>query len=175
MARSATENALLMTAVLLYARATSTSGSMGERGAIDTSSKLNDTQLVDHEALLEVRNRALAHVYSRSLVAEDVWHDDTLFLVETDQGWKPAAATKRFLFHRATFDRLHRQLPIAERLVTGVYHKWLNRLTELLSKTPVEWSVFEKNLFDPIPFFGGEQGVLNALNGMAHGSASGLT
>jgi hypothetical protein len=174
MTRTATENALLMAAVLLYARATSTSGSMGERGSVDIASKLEEKQLIDHGALLDVRNRALAHVYSRSVVADDVWHDDSFFLVETDQGWKPAAATKRFLFHRPTLELLRRQLPVAEQLVTEVYHKRLNRLTELLSKNPVEWSVFEKNLFDPVSFFGSEQAVLDALRGMPHGSASGL-
>jgi hypothetical protein len=175
MTRSTTENALLMTGVLLYARATSTSGSMGERGSTDISSKLDAAQLIEHEALLEVRNRALAHVYSRTMIADGVWHDDTFFLVETDQGWKPAAGTKRFLFHRPTFDRLRRQLPIAGRLVKEVYHKRLNRLTDLLSENPVEWAIFEKNLFDPIQFFGSEQGVLNALAGMSDGEASGLT
>lgn len=175
MERSATENALLMTAVLLYARATSTSGSRGERGPIDVSSKLDDAQLSDHKALLEVRNRALAHVYSREAVADDVWHDDHLFLVETDRGWKPGAVTKTFQFHRATLDRLHRQVPVAHKLVTEIYHKHTNRLTDLLSSNPVEMALFEKNLFDPVSFFGSVQGVLNALAGMPRGSAMGLT
>src|SRR5688572_16058643 len=48
--RSATENALLMTAVSLYARATSTSGSQGERGSIFIASKLEEHQLADHLA-----------------------------------------------------------------------------------------------------------------------------
>jgi hypothetical protein len=142
--RSATENALLMTAVLLYARATSTSGGKGERGSIDISSKLNDGQLLDHKALVDVRNRALAHVYSREPVADDLWHADQLFLVETEQGWKPAAATKRYQFHRPTLDRLHRQVPVASELVTETFHKHTNRITELLSSNPVELSLFER-------------------------------
>jgi hypothetical protein len=173
--RSATENALLMTGVLLYVRATSTSGGKGERGSIDISSKLNEDQLIDHKALVEVRNRALAHVYSRELVANDLWHEDQLFLVETEQGWKPAAATKRFQFHRPTLDRLRNQVPVASALITAIFHKHTNRLTELLSSNPVELALFEKNLFDPIPFFGSEQGVLSALAGMPSGSAVGLT
>jgi hypothetical protein len=172
--RSATENALLATAVLLYARATSTSGSRGERGPIDISSKLDATQRTDHAALLKVRNRALAHVYTQEAVAEDIWHDDLLFLVETNHGWKPAAATHRIQYHKATLERLRRQLPIAGRLITEIFHKRINQVSELMTEHPVEWEIFKRNLFNPVDFFGSERAVIDALAGMPFGSAIGL-
>lgn len=175
MGRAATENALLMTAVLLYARATSTSGGRGERGPIDISSKLDATQRAAHEALLEVRNRALAHVYARAPVADDIWHDDLLFLVETDRGWRPGAATNRIQFHKPTLDRLRRQLPVAERLITEIFHKRIDQVSEMMTAHPVERKIFERNLFDPVPFFGSERAVMDALAGMPFGSAMGLT
>lgn len=172
--RSTTEHALLMNAVLLYARAVSTGGGRGERGPIDISSKLTGEQRADHEALLAVRNRALAHVYSREIVGDDLWHDDRLFLVETEAGWKPAAATRRIQFSRLTLDRLHRQVPAAHGMMTQIFHKHIDALSELLIANPVELASFERNLFDPIVFFGSERSVADALAAMPHGSASGL-
>ncbi len=160
--RSATEHALLMNAVLLYARATSTSGGRGERGSVGVSSKLTEGQRLDHEAIVAVRNRALAHVYSHEIVGDDLWHDDRLFLVETQDGWKAAAATRRVQFSRLTLDRLLRQVSVARSIVTEAFHKHTNALTELLTSNPVELALFEKNLFDPIAFFGSERGVADA-------------
>ena len=61
--RSATEAALLRTAVTLYERATAAGAKRGERGSIQIAHHLTAHQLDDHNALVELRQRSLAHVY----------------------------------------------------------------------------------------------------------------
>ncbi len=172
--RGATENALLINGVLFYARATSTNGSFGERGSISISAKLSAEQLEDHKAIIDVRNRSVAHVYTGAVVGDDIWHRDKLFLVETDEGWKPAAVTRSFQFHRLTLDRLRRQAPVARDIIIERFHAHINKLMAVLRTNPVPIALFEANQFDPVEFFESERAVLNALAGLPFGGASGL-
>jgi hypothetical protein len=64
--RSTTENALLFTAVSLYGRATATVGKDQERGSINITAKLSANQLLDHIALVTLRNRGLAQLVADS-------------------------------------------------------------------------------------------------------------
>ncbi|HTU13051.1 MAG TPA: hypothetical protein VMG08_19335 [Allosphingosinicella sp.] len=96
--RATTENALLVTGVLLYARATGTSGGKGERGSIQLDHKnLSQEQRTDHAILLEIRNRALAHVYRESPIADNLWHEDLVFAVDLEElGWSQQLAQIAF-------------------------------------------------------------------------------
>jgi hypothetical protein len=161
--------------LLLYARATATGGKMGERGSVDIRPKLSADQRADHQIVLNVRNRALAHVYVREPFDGHLWHDDMLFVVETPHGWKPAAASKRLQFHRDVFDRLKRQLPIALEILTAKFHKQMDAVTDFFSAEPVPLEIFEASTFDPVAVFGNRAAVAEVLAGMASGKATVLT
>lgn len=172
--RAATENALLFQAVILYARATATSGQSGERGSISILEKLDDAQRIDHKSLVDLRNRAVAHVYSGEAVAGDVWHKQALYLVETDQGWKTASAVLRLQVSRDTLDRLDRILPVAHSLLLARFHKHTGKITDLMNEHGVSIATFDRCPFDAATFFGNEREVWKSLETMDKGHGAGL-
>ncbi len=109
--------ALLTTAVALYARATSTSGSKGERGSIQIVDALTPDQREDHEAIVSVRNQVLAHVYTNETIAGADWHGVKVILAEYNGYVTPTVITLRLMFDETLLDRLERQTPIALELV----------------------------------------------------------
>lgn len=175
--RATTENALLVTGVMLYARATGTSGKERERGAIQLDEKkLTPEQQVDHTALLEIRNRAIAHVYREDLIANNLWHDDIVFAVDmADRGWKPAVGSNRISFHIPTFERLLRQIPIADKLLMRAFHKRMDAMTRMINEASVPLDLFLRYRFDPVKKFGGINAVEHILGGMPVGHATVIT
>lgn len=170
--RSATEASLLQTAVMLYERATSAAGKRGERGSVSIVAQLTDAQRADHTALVNLRQRAFAHVYVGEPIDGLVWHYDLLFAIEEEGAWKPAAASHRVQFDRATFARLERQIPIATEILTNRFHQHLNQLTTILNEDPVSATLFKKHQIDPIKTFGSKQAVRSVLSGRLKGRAS---
>ena len=172
--RAAMEAALLQSAVVLYARATATGGKKGERGAVQIRHKLAPKQRTDHDALIQIRNRAIAHVAEEPIEGEN-WHTHELFLVEFGSAWQPVGAVKRFQFHKGMFERLKRQCAVAQTAVITVFHGHLNRLIEAMNAEPVPVEIFERHLFDPIEKFGGIESVSSVLAGRLTGQTSFLT
>lgn len=170
--RSAIEASLLQTAVMLYERATSAPGKRGERGSISIVDHLTDGQAADHQALVNLRQRAIAHVYAGEKIEGQVWHRDVLFAVEMERAWKPAAASNRVQFDSVTFTRLRRQVPVAASILTHRFHEHINQLTALLNDNPVPVALYEKHRFDPVPVFGSEQAVRALLSGQVQGRTS---
>jgi hypothetical protein len=170
--RLSTEAALLRTAVTLYERATAAGGKRGERGSIQIAHHLSADQLQDHEALVDLRQRSLAHVYPGAKVGGDIWHYDLMMLIEQGGPWKPAFASRRIQFHGDIFRRLKRQLPIALALVQTRFHDSIRKLSEILTEHPLPLEVFERHVFDPIEVFGNEAAVQSLLDGQATGRAS---
>src|SRR3546814_11200986 len=67
-----------MTAILLYARATATSGSKSERGSVQLdASKLLPEQQADHDMIIRLRNGVIGHVAQGARIAGDLWHRDS--------------------------------------------------------------------------------------------------
>jgi hypothetical protein len=172
--RSATENALLMNAVLLYARATVTGSGQGERGSISIAGALNVEQANDHGSLVAIRNRAIAHVHLHEAVGEKIWHEDRLFAVETDEGWKAGGIAKSLQFDGSTLARLKRQIPVARLLITRIFQKHLGDLTIILNSNPVPIEIFERHLFDPVAYMGSQKSVREAIEAIPRGWAAGL-
>jgi hypothetical protein len=90
---NAVASSLLTSAVIFYARATSTSGSKGERGSIDIRSELSDKERADHNLIVAVRNKAIAHVYPDHAFEEIKWHRQKIFLATRGNGLRPASAS----------------------------------------------------------------------------------
>jgi len=172
--RATTENSLLMSGVMFYARATGTSGQLGERGSIKLDDKkLTTEQRIDHKNLLEIRNRAFAHVYRESPIASNLWHDDMVFAVDlADQGWKPAVSSSRISFHVLTFQRLLRQIPVADEFMTRIFHKRMNAMMVTMNDGSIPLEIFLRFRFDPIDKFHGVKAVELILAGIPVGHAS---
>ncbi|WP_157220632.1 hypothetical protein [Flavisphingomonas formosensis] len=173
-ANSSIEMALLMQAILLYSRATATIGQYGERGAVKITDHLSSEELEDHNALIEIRNKALAHVYHNEPVSNEVWHSGKLFFVEIKKGgWLPAGYNSSINFHPQTFARLSRMLPVAREILMTNFHQHTTKLTDALNKEPLTQAIFERCTFDPISLFGSDEAVTRALNGIPEKTAFG--
>ncbi len=175
--RSNIERSLMAAAIMLYARATTTSGQPGERGAIQLDqNKLTAGEKVDHQALLDVRNKAQAHVYLSSPIMEEDWHEAIVFAAELpNSAWHPAAASRQIAFHKPTFERLMRQIPVAIRLVQESAIKAMQGMTDQIGASRLSQEVVERHVFDPAARFGGHLQAKRILSGSGNpGSALGL-
>lgn len=151
--RQATESALMKTAVMLYARGAGGGGKPDERGSFDIRSQLDGTALEDHETLIDVRNKALAHVVPGK-VGGDIWHAEVLFAIEHHPAWLPAAASHRIQFNRKVFEQLKRQIPIGREILTGKFHDAIGKLITTLNDHPLPVAIYERHLMDPAKTFG---------------------
>lgn len=171
--RLATERALMTTIIMLYARATSTNGDKGERGSIQLDKeKLSAAEWADHTAIVDVRNQAMAHVYTSRLLNDHDWHREKFFAVHVGDGvWKPASATNQTGYHLATADCLVRMLPVAQRELKAKFNKRMDAVSKMINDEVKGGALF-KHLFDPVPVFGGEEGVRIILDGAPQGEAA---
>jgi hypothetical protein len=167
-----TERALLTTAVILYARATSTSGQSGERGSIQLDrKKLTDDEWKNHNALLDIRNQVLAHVYSTRAVNSHEWHREMFFAVEVNDGaWKPASATNQTGFQAETLEYLESMLPLANKLLLGKFRKNMAAVNDQIKQVPQ--SLLLEHRFDPVTVFGSIEAVRRLLAGASQETAS---
>lgn len=164
--------ALQTSAVSLYVRATSTGGKSGERGAIQLPKRrLTTQQIEDHEALIALRNNAMAHVNPKHKAGDRVWHKIVLFAVPNEQGrWIPAASTNETTFHLQTLARLERMLPTAIEIVGESFTARLRAVSAGLNEVKIGRKAIQKHLFDPVEVFGSEAAVSRILS--SRGKAS---
>ncbi len=167
------ERALMTSAVLHYARATSTSGQKGERGSIQLEqSRLTPEEWLDHTKIIDVRNQALAHVYSGRSAGDHIWHRDVFFAVESPQGtWVAASASNQTSYHGETLRRLEKMLPVAIREVKAKFDKRMAAVSRMLNGK-VKTEMFRKHAFDPAHVFGSEETARAILAGRDHGDSA---
>ena len=162
----------MTTAVLLYARGTSTSGGKaGERGSIQLErGQLTKEQWQDHQTLLATRNQVMAHVNREHALDDRIWHRAILFAVKRPQGYRIAAATNETSFHKLTHERLDRMLPVAHAIVQSQFDKRIAAVSKALNEAQIPESEYLKHRFDPLPAFGSELAVQTIVNGAGTGS-----
>ncbi|WP_010336976.1 hypothetical protein [Sphingobium yanoikuyae] len=169
--RAATETALLAQAVQLYARATHTAASKGDRGSIDIRPHLDPAQREDHHHLSHVRVYALAHVYPGKNIGGSAWHRGMCMLVETDHGWRVGFASNRTQIDAQTLQALERQIPVAGRVALAIFHKRTTALSSLLQASGAPLAAYEDALIDLAAIMGPD-GARAAINGLIGGEAS---
>ncbi len=147
----------MSTAVQLYARATGYGQSRGERGPISIAAELTPEQLKDHELLLVVRHRAIAHVYANEIIGAHAWNSDAVLIVEDGWGWVPMIISQRKHLQDEVLHALARQVPVADEILTRRFHEHLNKAVDLLNHSPVAIAVIERNLVDPKVVCGSEE------------------
>lgn len=167
------ERALMSASIMHYARATSTSGQKDERGSIQLErNRLTPEEWEDHSKIIDVRNQALAHVYSGRTAGDHTWHRDIFFAVETPNGtWAAASASNQTSYHEATLRRLERMLPIAIREVKAKFQKRIAAVSTMLNGE-IEIAHFRKHAFDPLAVFGSEETVRAIIEGRQFGETS---
>lgn len=168
-----TERALLTTAVLLYARATSTSGQKDERGSIQLErTKLTPEEWEAHCNIIDVRNQALAHVYSLRETGGHVWHRDKFFAVQNPDGvWAPVLASNQTSFREDALKQLELMLPVALREVRAKLMKRMGAVARLLNGQ-ITTAQLLKHAFDPVETFGSLAAVQAVLDGREDGETS---
>ena len=165
-------------AVMLYARATSTSGQKGERGSIQITSRLSDEQLIDHRALIATRNRALAHVYANEDVGGRRWHNAAVLLLWEEAGWRPGAASNRIQLDRQLLARLTRQLPIATAIVAASADKRFGQLAAGVSAAMADetlLAILDRCRLNLVAFFGTVEAARAAVASATAEPRRGLT
>jgi hypothetical protein len=171
-AQQTIDRALMSTAMLLYARATSTSSAKdGERGAIQLErGRLTKEQWADHEALISVRNQGVAHVNRKHSVDNRSWHKAIFFAVRYPNGaWRPASTSNETSFHLPTLERLERMLPVATDVIHGQFNKRMKAVSAALNEADLSEKAFLEHLFDPVAAFGSADAVRRLLGASKQG------
>lgn len=147
-------SALMTTAILLYARATYTSGSLRERGSIQLRN-LTEQQNADHQALIKVRNSALGHVETSAAIAGDLWHADYVFAKLAGPGlWSFASGSTAIGLNLDTVAALKRQLPVAIDFVRARSHERLDAIQAALAEIKPSSATMMRHQVDPVTYFG---------------------
>lgn len=153
----------LVRAITLYERAVNAASKRGERGSFAIREQLREAEKIDHDALVSVRNRALAHVHVGDDIEGETWHRSLVFAVRFPQGWAPASASERVHFHRETFDRCCRILPVARALLEARCHAEMKKLIDALCEAQLSDAAFLPHTVDPAVAFGSLEAARETL------------
>lgn len=172
------QSSLLSTAILLYARATTTSSAKAnERGSIQLDlAKLTAEQVEDHNTLVRVRNGALGHVENGAPIAGDYWHRDFLFAKRVGAtNWEVASASTSIGFHLETFTVLKRQLPVSAGQLQSKCQERIAGAMDVIRELNLRDIDLLRYQVDPIQWFGSLPTALMALGVKSGEEASGWT
>lgn len=167
------ETALIVHAILLYCRATGGNNARGERGSVTVHEQLTAEQKIDHNLIIQVRNRALVHVYSNEILADDVvWHNDVIFGVMSGKAWDVGVASNRIQFSLALVARLDGLVPVVWDLLYRRFQDRMGELTDFVNAATIHREDWVACFFDPVEKFGSEEATRNVLAGMGSKMAS---
>ncbi len=153
----AVASSLLTSAVIFYARATSTSGSKGERGSIDIRSELDGKEREDHSLIVAVRNKAIAHVYPDHDFEEIRWHRQKIFLATRGGGLRPASASNMISLNAHIARALDRQLPVAQKIVHEKFQNFMDKISDELRTSALPYDAYQPFIVDPKEYFQNEK------------------
>ncbi|MEK6636879.1 MAG: hypothetical protein AABY88_02230 [Pseudomonadota bacterium] len=168
----ATESALLMQAALLYERATAGNGGRGQRGSLAIAGKLSPDLLADHELIVNLRNRGIAHVYHGEIIGQKIWSEQTILLIEQDSGFRPCVTTRTSQVSLPIINALERLLPVASELAKSKTDEQLDKLIETLNQNPIGIDMMSRHRVDPTKFFESEERALEVVKSSSRGEAS---
>lgn len=115
------EQALLMSAIIFYARSTSGAASKGGRGSGQIRDALPSHLRKKHDAIVELRNRAVAHVHVGTTA--DDWHQQYLALVQHGGGWTTMCTSRGVFYNRPIQASLLLLVPAAVAIMKDRFHK----------------------------------------------------
>ncbi len=130
--RMITANALLVNALILYARATKTSSD--ERRGFDLTSRFSPEQRAVHKELCDLRDCAIAHFGSGGSY-NGIWQAERVILQFRGAESKPAVATRRKAVDTSLATRARRQIELARDLLRALSEEQIEKITDEISQT----------------------------------------
>jgi hypothetical protein len=171
--RRATETSLLMSSINLYARATAVAALKGERGSSGVVDQLSPDELRDHETLIEVRHRGLTHITPNAALTDgEVWSEQRALAFATEIGWKVAFSTRNIAFRDDLLATVHRQVPIAQRILDERFQDKIRVLGDALREAPGWDQCLRRHSIDPAIAFGSTENAARAMAPMAVGDTT---
>jgi hypothetical protein len=170
--RAATESALLMQAALFYQRATAGNGQRNERGSVGIEPKLSAELITDHKLIVNLRNRAIAHVYHDETIGGQIWSEQSILLIEQDSGFRPCVTTRSSQFNVEIYEALARLLPVATEILRTKASWHLDKLVEELNGNGISYELLMKHKIDPSQFFGTLERARRVVDSASRGEAS---
>jgi hypothetical protein len=161
------QTGLMTSAVILYARATHTSGSKRERGSIQLDiKKMTPQQQTDHRALIRIRNGAVAHVEANEQIAGDHWHANYLFAKRVREGtWAYASGSTSIGINFDVVRILERQIPVATQMLRAICQKRLDDVELALREARISEATILRHQVDPLEWFGSPEVAQLMLRG----------
>lgn len=160
------QSALLTKAVILYARATHGSAENGGRGSSQLKSKLPDNLKVEHDIIIDLRNRAIVHSHLGKQIGDRIWEEQQLLLVENGDGYKPMHTTRTTQIDYKAVVYLQNLLSFA----LDHYHRLFINLSSLMVERMHSAGFTEEEMLahsiDPTPYFSNEATFKQALANM---------
>lgn len=172
--RNATEAALLMSCVVLYARATHGGSGKGERGSVSVRDQLSSDLKIDHDALINLRNQAFAHVYlDNSASGAPMWHEVKPFLQNDGESleWNVGVGSRTTQVDKPTIERLRRLLPSAIEFVRNRFRARLDAVTSEINDHSIALELIEKHEMTATELFGSTEAGQIAVNGRPAGES----
>lgn len=127
------ETALLSNAIVLYARATSTSSN--ERAPFSLEPFFNENQKVVHREMVDLRNDAIAHYGSGGSYADQgMWKAEVGIMHMRETDGKVGVATRRLTVDRQLFERVQSQIMFARVTVERIYAEKCNLVTDEIDR-----------------------------------------
>ncbi|TCP95872.1 hypothetical protein C8J46_11127 [Sphingomonas sp. PP-F2F-A104-K0414] len=136
------QQALINSAIILYARGTHPGAESGGRGAVKTKKLLPNELRPLHDAIIEVRNKAVAHVHLGNGL--DAWHQTFAVMAPTGNagGWQPAMVTRAHIYNRDVIDKLRILIPAVEAIFQERYQDFLRQAAKLFNENPLDATAY---------------------------------
>lgn len=142
--------ALLTHAVINYARATHSQAIT--RFNVGVTKAYDARQRSLHNDIIVLRDKCLAHFGTG-----DLWHDERVLYLETDQGKSVTTAHRRINYRQDTIDALDELLDKAIPFLKQLQSQRADDLNSALQALPSDLNdAINKAVFEPIHFFGGD-------------------
>ena len=158
-----TENsflALLLSALLLYVRATKTTSRY--RASFDFRKEYDAEENVKHTMLCRLRDEAVAHFGPGGVVNSPAFQEDAVFLAHLPDGsGQVFSASRRSVITPQLITDLcqmvHRALILADKRTQTLNEKVVEKLNEELAQNPSLAKVFQEHAIDLAGWVGGDE------------------
>lgn len=127
---------LIADCLMLYGRALAPMGQRGARPEIKIHAKLTDPQdKADHDFLLSLRHRAIAHAYPGEEIEGHIWTSSSLCVAPDPDSrcWTPIITTRTTSRNPAVITTLRRMLPKAIEILASLTNLRLDEVTMMLN------------------------------------------
>lgn len=160
------QSALLTKAIVLYARATHGSADKGGRGSVQIKNRLPDDLKVEHDLIIDLRNRAIVHSHLGKEIGERVWEEQQLLLVQIGEGYKPMYTTRTTQIDYKAIVSLYKLLNFALDFYHQRFVEQSNQIVTRMHEAGFTEAELLEHAIDPTPYFSDAATFKGALANM---------